>query len=220
MSVIVELTVPSEAFELGQILRVEPPAQIALETMVPLGGQPTPFIRSRNDVRETFETSVRGHSSVEDITEVNSHNGETLYALRWNPPPDSFLRTIMEMGAVVLNASGDATQWGLEVRFPDHEKLSAFHNYIIEHDIPIHIDRTYTLSETTEHGHRFDLSQEQREALLLALRKGYFETPSEASLDDLADELGITRQALSNRIRRANEKVLTEVLLSSGTRYE
>ena len=76
------------------------------------------------------------------------------------------------------------------------------------------------MSETTEHGHRFDLSQEQCEALMLALRKGYFETPSEASLDDLADELGITRQVLSDRIRRANQKVLTEVLLSSETRYE
>ena len=55
---------------------------------------------------------------------------------------------------------------------------------------------------------------------MLALRTGYFETPSEASLDDLADELGITRQVLSDRIRRANQKVLTEVLLSSETRYE
>ncbi|TKX52788.1 helix-turn-helix domain-containing protein, partial [Halorubrum sp. SS7] len=42
MSVIVEITVPSTAFELGQILRVEPPTEVTLETMVPLGGRPTP----------------------------------------------------------------------------------------------------------------------------------------------------------------------------------
>ncbi|WP_229770500.1 hypothetical protein [Halorhabdus sp. CBA1104] len=38
MSVIVELTIPSDAFELGQILNVEGGTQVTLETMVPLGG--------------------------------------------------------------------------------------------------------------------------------------------------------------------------------------
>ncbi|WP_157533205.1 helix-turn-helix domain-containing protein, partial [Haloferax profundi] len=49
---------------------------------------------------------------------------------------------------------------------------------------------------------------------------GYFETPSEVSLDELADELDITRQALSNRIRLGNEKVLYGALLSSSSGTE
>ncbi|WP_249361522.1 helix-turn-helix domain-containing protein [Haloterrigena sp. H1] len=36
------------------------------------------------------------------------------------------------------------------------------------------------------------------------------------SLDELADELGITKQAVSNRIRRGNEKVLETTLLSTA----
>jgi predicted DNA binding protein len=76
------------------------------------------------------------------------------------------------------------------------------------------------LTEEIEHGYRFGLSQEQREALVLALRRGYFETPSEVGLDELAEELDITRQALSNRIRRGNRNVLRKVLLTSANDFE
>ena len=213
MSVIVELTVPSEAFELGQILRVEPPAQIALETMVPLGGQPTPFIRSRNDVRETFETSVRGHSSVEDITEVNSHNGETLYALRWNPPPDSFLRTIMEMGAVVLNASGDDTQWGLEVRFPDHETLSSFQEYYVDREIAVTIERIYNPTKP-DAGPWYGLTQPQRVALTAAVENGYYALPREISTKELADGFDISDQAMTERLRCGIMALVSNTLLA------
>jgi predicted DNA binding protein len=65
-------------------------------------------------------------------------------------------------------------------------------------------------------GHRFGLTPDQREALVLALNRGYFATPSEVTLDELADELDISRQALSTRIRRGNESILREVLLSTG----
>ncbi|MFP4695916.1 helix-turn-helix domain-containing protein [Thiohalospira sp.] len=63
-------------------------------------------------------------------------------------------------------------------------------------------------------GHRFGLSQEQREALLLGLRRGYFDTPSDATLAEIADELGISQQATSDRIRRGTKRVLAEALLS------
>ena len=213
MSVIVELTVPSEAFELGQILRVEAPTQIALETMVPLGGRPTPFVRTRNDVRQSFEMSVRGHSSVEDITEVNSHNGETLYALQWNPPPDSFLRTIMGMGAVVLNASGDATQWGLEVRFPDHETLSSFQEYYVDQGVAVTIERIYNPTKP-DAGPWYGLTQPQRVALIAAVENGYYALPREISTKDLADGFDISDQAMTERLRRGITALVSNTLLA------
>jgi hypothetical protein len=96
MSVIVEVTIPSEAFEVGQILRVEQPTSVTLETMVPLGGRPTPFVRVKEEVRRSFEQSVRRHPSVSDIEVVNTHDGETLYALNWVPSEGTLFRKILE----------------------------------------------------------------------------------------------------------------------------
>lgn len=213
MSVIAELTVPSEAFELGQILRVEAPTRVALETMVPLGGRPTPFIRSRNDVRQTFEASVRAHSSVEAITEVNAHNGEKLYALQWNPPSDSFLRTITEMDAVVLNASGDADVWQLEIRFPDHETLSSFQEYYVDQGIAVTIERIYNPTKP-DAGPWYGLTQPQRVALTAAVENGYYALPREISTKDLADGFDISDQAMTERLRRGITALVGNTLLT------
>lgn len=219
MSVILEFSILATDFQLGDVLAGPPDMQIELERVVPTRDMIMPFVWATGESQAEFAEMVRSHSSVSEFLELDGIGESRLYRIEWKEPPIDLIEGVSSADAVVLESRGNE-EWSFRLRFPDHEKLSAFHNYIIEHDIPVHIDRTYTLSETTEHGHRFDLSQEQHEALMLALRNGYFETPSQANLDDLADELGITRQALSHRIRRANEKVLTEVLLSSGTRYE
>jgi len=143
MSVIVELAIPSTDFELGRILRVEGPTQITLERMVPLGGRPTPFVRVRNEARETFERSVSEHPSVNEIKLVNTHDDETLYALDWDPSKSSLLRRILDLDAVLLGATGDADAWGLELRFPTHEALSAFQDYYTDEEIRVSIDRIY-----------------------------------------------------------------------------
>lgn len=213
MSVIVELTVPSEAFELGQILRVEAPAQIALETMVPLGGRPTPFVRIRSDVRRTFEASVRDHPSVDDITDVNTHNGETLYALEWNPSSESLFRTIMEMGAVVLNASGDADTWGLEVRFPGYDALSSFQEYYVDQEIAVTVERIYNPTKP-DAGPWYGLTRPQREALTAAVENGYYALPREISTKELADGFDISDQAMTERLRRGITSLVSNTLLA------
>jgi predicted DNA binding protein len=219
MSVILEFSIPATKFKLGHVLTGSPDMQVEIERIVPTGEMVMPFIWVTGESQATFAESVQDHPSVQEFIELDRLGDSRLYRIEWEDPPVDLIEGISRADAVVLEARGNE-HWSFRLRFPDHEKLSGFHNYVIQHEIPIHIDRTYTLSETTEHGHRFGLSGEQREALLLALRSGYFETPSDANLEELAAELGISRQALSNRIRRANEKVLTEILLSSGPRFE
>lgn len=55
----------------------------------------------------------------------------------------------------------------------------------------------------TNTGNRSKLTDKQREALLTAFKRGYHEIPRDTTSSDLADELGISHQALSERFRRA-----------------
>lgn len=60
----------------------------------------------------------------------------------------------------------------------------------------------------------FDLSAltpKQREALELAVVRGYFDDDVDTSLGDLADELSISKSALSQRLRTAQSKIVTEL---------
>mgnify|MGYP002760840806 FL=1 len=212
MSVIVELTVPSTAFELGRILRVEGPTQITLETMVPLGGKPTPFVRIRNDARETFERSVSDHPSVNEIQLVDTHDDETLYALDWEPSDASLLRRILDLDGVLLGATGTTDSWGLELRFPTHEALSAFQDHYVEEDIGVTVERIYNPTKP-DAGPWYGLTPPQRETLADAVSAGYYSLPRQISTQELADSFDISDQAVTERLRRGISTLVRNTLL-------
>ncbi|QIB74493.1 transcriptional regulator [Halogeometricum borinquense] len=55
------------------------------------------------------------------------------------------------------------------------------------------------------------LTEKQRTAATLAVSSGYYRTPRETSLDELADELGISKSALSQRLSAVEAKLATAV---------
>lgn len=212
MSVIVEFTVAPEEFLLGQVLTASPDVRIELERIVPTGPSVLPFLWVQGEDFETFERQVRENGRVAEFVALDRLDDEVLYRIEWTTEPHSLLEGINAAEGAILEAFTDG-RWKFRLRFPAHDAVSQFYNFCTEQDITIHIDRTYTLTERTGSGKEFGLTEEQRRALVLALDRGYFETPSQTSLGELADYLGISQQALSDRIRRGNEKVLREALL-------
>lgn len=219
MSVLLEFTIPAQAFHLGEVLSGHPGMHLELERIVPTENVMMPFIWATGTDHDDFEREVRGHSAVEELLRLDVIGDKALYRIVWADGPHDLIKGVSETDAVVMQAHGNG-DWTFRLRFSDHDKLSQFHNYVLDNGLPIHIERTYTLNETTERGHQFNLTVEQREALVLALQRGYFETPSAVGLDELADELDISRQALSTRIRRGNEKILRGVLMSSADSFD
>jgi len=214
MSVILEFTVDEDQFTLGKVLMGAPPTRIELERIIPTGKAVMPFLWVTGDDSEAFEEKVRASQHVADVVALDKVENSTLYRVTWVADHDGIIPGITQAEGTVLEAYND-DGWEFHIRFNDHDRLSQFYNYCTDHDIAIHIVRNYTLTERTGSVNQFDLSNEQREALVLGLRTGYFDTPSEVTLSELADELGISQQAMSTRIRRGTKQVLDEVLLSS-----
>ncbi|MFC7232738.1 helix-turn-helix domain-containing protein [Saliphagus sp. GCM10025308] len=219
MSVTLEFTVENDQFTLGQVLSGPPSMRIELERIVPTGTSAMPFLWVSGEDYASFEEKVVSHRFVEDIIAIDRVENAVLYRVTWHDDHTDLIRGITDAQGTVLQAFSNGG-WEFHVRFPDHDKLSQFHNYTTDSGISIHINRTYTVTERTESVHQFGLSDEQREALVLGLRRGYFDTPSEASLDELADELGISQQAVSNRVRRGTKQVLSEILLSTAADFD
>ena len=55
------------------------------------------------------------------------------------------------------------------------------------------------------------ITDKQREAIETALEKGYYENPRQSSLSDLAEELGVTDSAVSQRLGAAETKLVKSV---------
>lgn len=219
MSVFAKFTIDGEAFQLGRILSSPADVTFELERIVPTDAAVVPFLWVTGTGFEEFERSARASDAVTDLVALDEVRDGVLYRISCAKPRDCIVGAIDTANATVLEATGDG-RWTFRLRFPDHAKLTEFYNYCTAESLPVEFDRIYTLTEDTPSSHRLDLSEAQREALVLAVQRGYFATPSETSLGELADELDITQQALSNRIRRGNEQILRKILLSSATDFE
>lgn len=222
MSVVLEFTVDADQFQLGDTLSGVSDTTFELERIIPTGKDVVPFIWLTSEtnldaVLEAFETQLTDSPSVKELQALDRIENGALYRIRWVNPEEDLIDGFIEADATILEArSQSGITWEFRVRFANHDRLAEFQNILIAHDVKVHIDRIYTFTAETDERRQFGLSPEQREALVLALRRGYFATPSEASLDELADELDITKQAVSTRIRRGSQKVLEVTLLSSA----
>ncbi|WP_267163075.1 helix-turn-helix domain-containing protein [Halovenus salina] len=212
MSVIVELSLPSSTFQHGQILATEGGTTITLDTMVPLGDRSVPFFRVHGSVRESFEASVREHPTVSRIQTINTHGDETLYALDWEHTDDAFLSLVERLDGHVLEATGDASQWNFQLRFPTHDSLSMFQEHCHEADLQLDIRRIYNPT-TPEAGPWYGLTTPQRKTLGAAVERGYYSLPRQASTQELAETFDVSDQAITERLRRAIEMLVTNTLL-------
>lgn len=217
MSVILEFTVESEQFSLGQVLSGPPQMELELERIIPTGDNVMPFLWATGDDFEAFERKVAGHPDVDEFIALDRIENSTLYRVEWSGSNDELIEGVVTASGTILEGYNDGNQWEFRLRLPDHDTLSQFYNFCTDRSLSLHIVRTFTLTKRTPSVKQFGLSQEQREALILGLREGYFDTPSQTSLNTLATKLDISQQAMSDRIRRGTKQVLEEALLSSAT---
>ena len=210
MSVVVEFTIAKEELALGQALAGAGDADIELEQIVPAANTVIPFFWIDHPDTEGLEISVAESEYVENLTKLDTVGHRTLYKVEWTGEYEDLMEGIVETEGTILEAKSDGA-WHFVLRFIDHDHVGQFYNFCTDHDIPIHVDRVYTLTEETLRGRMFGLTSEQREALVLALKRGYFRTPREVEMRSLADELDISQQAFSERLSRGLEKVLENI---------
>lgn len=213
MPVIAHLRIPASSFELGRILDVDAAGTIELENMVPLGERAVPFFSVSDDVRESFEESVSNHPSVANITEITRHEDERLYSLDWNVSRDVFFQGVVELDGQLLSGSGTSSTWEFEIRFPTHDALSEFQEYCSNAHVSLEVGRIYNPVQPGT-GMWYGLTTAQRETLIAAVRGGYYSIPREMSTQDLADELGISDQAVTERLRRAIQRLSENTIIA------
>jgi predicted DNA binding protein len=94
-------------------------------------------------------------------------------------------------------------------------RLSQTSTYCEQYDLSFETEsiRTFDPDQTTQYG----LTPPQYEALTLACERGYFAVPREIDLEGLAEEIGVSHQALSERLRRGHQTLIKTVLGGPGT---
>ncbi|UWG46801.1 Transcriptional regulator, contains HTH domain [Halanaeroarchaeum sp. HSR-CO] len=91
------------------------------------------------------------------------------------------------------------------VTIPDRSVLAPLIEGLRETDASVSVNRILTAGEEGEMTP--DITEKQREAFLIAVERGYYERPRGATLDDIAEELGITSSAVSQRLTAVKRRL-------------
>ena len=212
MSTISEISVSASTFVLGETLEAVPEATFDIERVVAHDtDRVLPFVWASADSREALEDAMEEDASVANVDLLSDLEDEWLYRMEWVSQVEFVVHALLEEQATVLNAHSEDGQWHLRLLFPDRASLSRTYEFCEEHDIRLDVKTIYEM-DSERHG-RFGLTEEQSEALSAAFEHGYYEVPRGVSVEALAEELGISHQALSERFRRAHGNLVENTLI-------
>jgi predicted DNA binding protein len=217
MSVVVEFTLGPERLVLAETLS-SVAVRLDIEEVTALAPvHPSLFVwveapegAERADL-EAFDAAARADPTVTDVEVLSEVDGKRLYSMRLTDETEVVLYPEWgRLGAVPLGGQYADGRWYLQSRFPDRAAAVEFREFLESHGVEYQIDRLYD-SETVS-GLDDGLTPEQRETLQLAYERGYFDVPRGITTAMLAEELGVSDQAVSERLRRGYARLVERAL--------
>lgn len=209
---IVELELPAEEFALSWTLSELEDIEFEVERFVAHNADHVmPYVWVSGDDGDRINDTLDRDESVEALELLSEFDGEWLYRMEWIDHIQTLVRILVEEDGSILAAFGDESGWQLRVLFAERDALSRTYDYCREAGLTLDIGSIYQLDDGREG--RFGLTDEQQDTLVTAYERGYFEVPRGITLTDLAEELDISHQALSERLRRGEKSVLENTVI-------
>lgn len=212
MSLITEVRIFSPEFPLMEALSAVPGMELRVEqTIAEHSEQPTLFLWAAGGNFEKFEAAVKADPTIEDLTQIEDMGVRRLYRVKVTAGTQMILYpTEAEIGASRLAVTASARGVDTRMRLPDRTALREFQKICDERGINFSLKGVYQ-SEDPSPG-QYELSPKQRTALEAAVKNGYYAVPRKVTLEELATELDISRQAASERLRRGCHVLIKNTL--------
>lgn len=215
MSIFGEFHVPAGGFAFQETFRTAPGLVIEIERVVAMDELLTPYFWISDVSPDAFETAAREDPTIEQLQRLDEYDEATLYRAHWTDRLDTLMHAYTHIGAAIVAAEGQNNEWELRMRFDDREKLDEFNEYLNDENVSFTLRRLYEITHPRSGG-QYGLTRKQTDALTTAWEMGYFDLPRQATMEEVADELGIAPQSLSDRLRRAQNTLFENALRVEG----
>ncbi|NUB92816.1 helix-turn-helix domain-containing protein [Haloterrigena sp. SYSU A558-1] len=213
MSTIAELTVPAREFALRETLEATDDLDVEIERVVaydPDHVMPYVWFADDEAAFDGLEDALADDPTVEAAERLTDLDDERLYRMHWVDDVTVILHLLTEERATVMDASVEGRQWRFRVLVPERESLSRTYDFATEQGLTIEVRKIHRLED--DRRGRYGLTDAQYETLVAALEHGYYEIPRAVDMDALSDELDVSHQALSERLRRAHLTLVEEAI--------
>lgn len=168
------------------------------------------------DANAEFEDALGGSDAVESYSLVDRQ--DDIHRYRVVPPAEHWERFregfgdeegfdgLSENSSVVEGIRVTSDGWVQRRRFADREEFVDYRESWEDAGGSVSVRRVMD-TEVFEDPEEA-LTEPQREALRTAYEMGYFAVPREASLAEVADDLGISKTSVSERLRRGHARLV------------
>jgi len=174
------------------------------------------FWASGNDF-DHLESALVTDPTIEDYTLLTELSDRRLYRVTLTDEGKQAMTypAATEYDIVFLDVAATHEESRIRARVPTREALKAYQEACEERGIPFHLDRLYR-EEPDDPTTRYGLTPAQREVLVRAHERGYFNDPRSITLEELAEEFDVTPSALGRRMRRAQDALIKHTLRSEN----
>ena len=216
MSVIADFSIPSEEFVLSQTLNELPDIQIEVERVVAHTEESmTPYFCVSSDDFDAFERALDDDPSVGDALMLEEVKDERFYRANWVMNVESIAYVLDGGKSTIMEATGKGGARELRLLFPDRQKLSDFDGHCKSRELSFELLRTFNPDNPRTFG-EYEVTDDQRDALVIAYNDGYFAVPRETTTEEIAEQLDISAQAVSVCLRRGQANLLKNTLITDG----
>jgi hypothetical protein len=210
VTVVAVLSLDAASVALAPVFEAYSDARVTLERAVPLGSVAPRAWVSGVPAGEVGP-AVEACPTVAAARVLQESDWGTLVGVAWDEP-DRFFETLVRTDGTCLRGVGTADGWRLLLRFTARSDLADCYRRCADRGTTVRVESVRTPAGTDHRGPAGTLTGYQREALAVAHEAGYFAVPREATLADVAGELGVSDTAASERIRRGIAGLLDETL--------
>lgn len=205
-----KVTVPCENLALAETLSQLPDVTVSSGSVADSGDGVLPLLWMRAPDHDRLETALREDPTTTSVTRLTTRGEERLYRISWAPNVRILVEMLTAEGGTVMDASVSYDEWRMRVLYPSHHALSDAVSCCEQHNVSVEVQSIRQM--TGDSSRQYGLTERQYQSLKLACEQGYFEIPRETNLGEVAKSQGISHQALSERLRRGTEKIVSQAL--------
>ncbi|WP_228842275.1 helix-turn-helix domain-containing protein [Halococcus agarilyticus] len=207
--------IPAEKFALADLFERVSDARVECEPAVANPDDHALLVVRADGHERSVDAGVRSDPGVGAAERFGERADGWTYRVTWAGRPRRIIRRLVAADVTLLSMRGRGGRWKLRVLAADRDGVAEAHDVLDDLDCAAECRMVSAFDgEGTSHA---GLSDEQREALVTAFEAGYYNVPRDATANELAADLGISHQALSERFRRACEHLVETELVFGDT---
>ena len=199
--------------------------QAVPEMSITLEAEQAPGVETNEPIRllfwasggdyDAFETALEQDPTVTDQKVLTDTGQRRLYRVIFTE--EGMAQTAhpvwVQLDGTLLHVESADDRWFVRMRFPDRSAIVDFQSWFDERDLPFIVTGLYEGGEISNSKEGPNLTDIQHETLIAAYEGGYFSIPRGESLRDLAERLGVSDSAISQRLRRGIARLLEYELI-------